>query len=137
MLFYNRSRQDLVRKKMDLESVQTQVYRQQQAYTQLQEDKLDLTQKLNRLQRLKQVAVDTKKFQQASTISNQIKSVQSQLETLHCQEPVAEQDQVLATRQKELLQLQLLHDALQEKKSKKLSFFFLFVFCGRFFFFTD
>lgn len=110
---------------MDLESVQTQVYHQQQTYIQLQEDKLDLTQKLNRLQRLKQVAVDTKKFQQASTISNQIKSVQSQLETLDCQEPTAEQDQALATQQKELLQLQLLHDALQEKKSKNFKLFFI------------
>lgn len=108
-----------MRQKIQVESIQNQVYHQQQVYIQVQEEKVELTQKLSRLQRLKQVAVDTKKFQQASTISNQIKSVQSQLDTLACQEqPTTEQDQELAISQKELTELELLHDALQKEKSK-------------------
>ncbi|GAA5802229.1 hypothetical protein HPULCUR_007692 [Helicostylum pulchrum] len=116
-----KSRQDLMRQKIQVESIQNQVYHQQQVYIQVQEEKVELTQKLSRLQRLKQVAVDTKKFQQASTISNQIKSVQSQLDTLACQEqPTTEQDQELAISQKELTELELLHDALQKEKSTEI-----------------
>ncbi|KAI8070203.1 hypothetical protein BDF21DRAFT_104440 [Thamnidium elegans] len=110
-----KSRQDLINKKIKLESIQNEVYHQQQVYIQLQEDKVELNQKLNRLQRLKQVAVETNKFQEASTITNQMKNIKSQLEQLNCQEPT-EQDQVLLIDQKELNDMELLHDALQEKK---------------------
>lgn len=101
-----------------IEGIQNDFYSKQQEQMQWEETLSEHEQKLKRLEKLKQVAVETRRFQQAAALSNQIKTVTDELNLLKSQKVNIEQDQTLLKAQQELSEMEQAHETLEKTKSK-------------------
>lgn len=101
-----------------IEGIQNDFYSKQQEQMQWEETLSEHEQKLKRLEKLKQVAVETRRFQQAAALSNQIKTVTDELNLLKSQKVNIEQDQTLLKAQQELSEMEQAHETLEKTRSK-------------------
>lgn len=76
---YNRSRESITRKNLEIKSIQDKLYQCEQACIDLEEETAKVTNKLKSLDKLKSLAIENGQFEKAGALSMKIKAAQSLL----------------------------------------------------------
>lgn len=79
---YNRSRESITRKNLEIKSIQDKLYQCEQACIDLEEETAKVTSKLKSLDKLKSLAIENGQFEKAGALSMKIKAAQSFLSKL-------------------------------------------------------
>lgn len=73
---YNRSRESITRKNLEIKSIQDKLYQCEQACIDLEEETAKVTSKLKSLDKLKSLAIENGQFEKAGALSMKIKAAQ-------------------------------------------------------------
>lgn len=74
---YNRSRESITRKNLEIKSIQDKLYQCEQSCIDLEEETDKVTSKLKSLDKLKNLAIENDQFEKAGALSIKIKAAQS------------------------------------------------------------